>query len=79
MNKSYQEKILDSILERAGDKEISGTAVLMTMKDLFAIDKLETRIGSLAGPAHYNDRTREEMKECYKELKEILGKYEIKL
>lgn len=73
---NYQEKILNGMLNTmSNDMQYSKYTIIETMKDCFAISRLEIEIGALSRTAPFNQEPREQMAKLQDELNEILLKY----
>lgn len=76
MKSNYQEKILSSMLETmSNDMQYSKYTILETMRDCFAISRIQSEIGALSQSAAFNEKPRIEMAKQYDELEKILSKY----
>lgn len=75
MEISKQEEILNKLLSSMDEVQISNDTIVKTIRDCFAISRLENEIYSLAKIEPLNDIQKERMKEAYNELEEISKKY----
>lgn len=77
MENNYQEAILENMLYKlgTGQEEYSQFRILTTMRDCFAISRIQAEISELSPTAIHNDSMRIKLTNKYDELDAILEKY----